>query len=78
MLARIFNYFYSWYEWAFPPKEPEVEMFFRGFRPCKKYSVIMTPPPKCRLKPPLYPRKKPPLPRKRPRLNIEEDYLMRL
>ena len=100
MLASIFNYLWSWWDWAFPRQEPEVEMFYRGVRPYKKYSMVFSPPPvtwnptppkprekvgqrhplastPCRLKPPLYPRK-PPMARKRPRLNIEEDYLMRL
>ena len=85
MFASIFNYFWSWWDWIFPKEEPEIEMFYRGIRPYKKFEMVLSPLPKTQKlgqRPPKVPRKplifpgSPTL--RRERLNIEEDYLMRL
>ena len=86
MFERMFTYFWSWYEWVFPPAQPELEMFFKTTKPVRKYSVPrtpvpLTPPieacyspplrPKIRGLPPLHPRKR----RKQQHLFLDENYL---
>ena len=84
MLERIFTSIWSfgaglWF-WAFPPAEPEIEMFF-STKPVKKYIVPLeacySPPlrkRKIRELPPLHPKRR----KQQQHLFITDDYLMRL